>query len=83
MAPLLESFLGKIDVFSTGLLRFLDEAMQKDHGSPFDGEKRAHDPVAERSTDLPDRTAEVIHARLADRPLVLDIGNILADCLAL
>src|SRR5260370_9584731 len=81
--PLLEAFLRQLDIVIRCLLRLLDEPMQHHPLPALDREECPRDAIAQRRPNLPDGSSQLIDARFADRPLELNVGNVLADGLAL
>ena len=57
--------------------------MQQHHLPALDREQCPRDTIGQRRPNLPDGSSQVIDARFADRPLELNISNVLADRLAL
>jgi hypothetical protein len=57
--------------------------MQQHHLPALDCEQCPRDTIGQRCSNLPDDSSQVIDARFADRPLELNISNVLADRLAL
>src|SRR5271157_5622414 len=81
--PLLEAFLRQLDIGIRCLLCLLDEPMEQHHLSALDREQCAADTIDQRCSNLPDGSPQVIDVRFADRPLELNVSNVLADRLAL
>src|SRR5437867_12087364 len=83
MLPLLEAFLRQLDIGIRCLLGLLDEPVKQHHLPALDREECPRDTIRQRHPNLPDRSSQMINARFADRPLELNLGNVLADHLAL
>src|SRR5713101_2564737 len=81
--PLLEAFLRQLDIVIRCLLCLLDEPMQQYHLPALDREQCPRDTLGQRCSNLLDGSSYVIDARFADRPLELNVSNLLADRLAL
>ena len=57
--------------------------MQQHHLPALDREECPCDSIGQRRANLPDGSSQVIDPRFADRPLELNISDVLADRLAL
>ena len=53
--------------------------MQQYHLPALDREQCPRDTIGQRRPNLPDGSSQVIDARLADRPLELNVSDILPD----
>jgi len=83
MLPLLEAFLCQFDIVVWRPLRLLDEAVKQDHLRTIDREERSRNASTQIRAHFPNGTTQVIDTRLANRPLELNVCNVLADCLSL
>src|SRR6266446_967613 len=81
--PLLEAFLRQLDIFIRCLLCLLDKPMQQHHLPALNREQCPRDTIGQRCSNLPDGSSQVIDTRFADRPLELNVSNVLANRLAL
>jgi hypothetical protein len=57
--------------------------MEQHHLPTFDCEEGPRDTIGQRRPNLPDRSSQMVDARFADRPLELNVSNVLADRLTL
>jgi hypothetical protein len=64
-------------------LCFLDEPVKQYHLPTFNREQRSCDPIVQRRPNFPNRAAQVIDTRLADRPFELNVCNVFANSLSL
>jgi hypothetical protein len=79
MLILLESLFGQRDFVCGCLLRLFDEGVQQDYFVAVDSKKRARDVLFQRRSNFPNGAAKMVHVRLPDRPLVLNVRNIFTN----